>query len=381
MLEEGLRAGLAHLGIASRVVVHVEREAAAAAQLATLMQAGCLDDAPIWDDLTTFDGRPWRGRVDCIVAGFPCQPWSVAGKQAGQDDHRWIWPDIARIIREVEPALCFLENVPGLVQGGGLEPVLFDLAQSGFDAQWCHLEARAVGASHKRERVFILAYRPSYGWGEGRAEPAREPRRSDIAGDDGAVGNTGREHFDVQQRRVRAEPARADNAVEFAERTRWTPAGRGYAFDAGCEPLTGCSNMEHSPRESQHGSGQHGPGRRAEPAIAGRHVADSRSARPQGRELDGSCNGNRGGQEAHGSASELCGAFAPGPADERWFAIIAERPWLAPATKPGVRMLVAGLALLVDESRTDQLREIGNGVVATQAAAAFASLARRAMKP
>lgn len=85
-----------------------------------------------------------------------------------------------------------------------------------------------------------------------------------------------------------------------------------------------------------------------------------------------------GGQKAHGSVSELCGAFAPGPVDPRWARIVADFPYVAPATEPGVRLLAHGVAYLVDESRTDQLRSVGNGVVALTAAAAFVRLARRA---
>jgi site-specific DNA-cytosine methylase len=181
MLDEGLRAGLESLGIESRVVLHVEREIAAVAQLATLMEAGCLDAAPVWDDLTTLDCRPWRWLVDGVVAGFPCQPHSVAGQQKGVEDDRWIWPDIARIIRETESSFAFLENVPGLFHGAGIEHVLADLAAIGFDAEWCHLEASAVGAAHKRQRVFVLAYRKGFRWGQWWAESDGQQGRSDAA--------------------------------------------------------------------------------------------------------------------------------------------------------------------------------------------------------
>lgn len=161
--------GMHDLGLgaafSTRTVCYVEREAFAASQLVGLMEAGVLDQAPVWSDLTTFDARAWRGCVDGIVAGFPCQPWSAAGKREGTEDERWLWPAIARIVREIESPLCFLENVPGLVSGGGLEHVLFDLARCGLDAQWCHLSAAAVGASHERNRVWILGYEPTRGRG------------------------------------------------------------------------------------------------------------------------------------------------------------------------------------------------------------------------
>lgn len=141
-----------------RTVCHVERDAHAAATLVARMEEATLDQAPIWDDLCTFDGRPWRGRVDIVTAGFPCQPFSTAGQRRGLDDERWIWPDIARIIRDVGPRYVILENVPGLVRHG-LPHVLNDLASLRFDAEWGCLSAAAVGAPHKRERVWIVAHR------------------------------------------------------------------------------------------------------------------------------------------------------------------------------------------------------------------------------
>ena len=80
-----------------RTVCYVEREAAAAAILVAAMEHDTLAQAPVWDDLLTFRGRQWRGVVDCVSAGFPCQPWSASGKRQGTADERWIWPAIARM--------------------------------------------------------------------------------------------------------------------------------------------------------------------------------------------------------------------------------------------------------------------------------------------
>jgi DNA (cytosine-5)-methyltransferase 1 len=139
-----------------RTVAYVERDSYAAATLVARMEESRLDQAPIWDDLCTFDGSAWRGRVDLITAGFPCQPFSTAGLQQGVNDERWIWPDIARIIADVQPRYVFLENVTGLIRAG-LGHVLTDLADLGFDAEWGVLSAAAVGAPHRRQRVWILA--------------------------------------------------------------------------------------------------------------------------------------------------------------------------------------------------------------------------------
>ena len=92
----GFTLGLRDYGIST--VAYVERDSYAAAVLVARMEEERLDQAPIWDDLCTFDGTAWRGRVDLITAGFPCQPFSTAGNQRGVDDERWIWPNIAGII-------------------------------------------------------------------------------------------------------------------------------------------------------------------------------------------------------------------------------------------------------------------------------------------
>ncbi len=182
------------LGDAYRTVCAVEIEVFAAAVLVARQQDGSLDAFPIWDDLYSFNGRPWRGVVDIVLAGFPCQPWSVAGKRAGTADERWLWPAIAGIIRDVRPRFVFLENVPGLITGGGLELVLSDLAEMGFAAEWGCFTAAEVGASQLRERVFILAYRNGGPWDI--ADSSVEGRRSAvvdaIAGSAASRGDSGR---------------------------------------------------------------------------------------------------------------------------------------------------------------------------------------------
>ena len=155
-MELGLRLAL---GDAYRCVGYVEREAAAAATLVARMEDEALDRAPIWDDLTTFDGRPFRGRVDLVSSGLPCQPYSVAGKQRGHDDERALWPHFVRITRECEPALVFIENVPAFRKH--FEPVWRELRGMGFEWAPPLLEtASESGAPHIRQRFFALAAHP-----------------------------------------------------------------------------------------------------------------------------------------------------------------------------------------------------------------------------
>jgi DNA (cytosine-5)-methyltransferase 1 len=108
-----------------------------------------------------------RPRVDLIAGGFPCQPVSLAGRQRGQADERWLWPAMADVIRQLRPGWVLLENVPGLLVRG-LGDVLGDLAACGYDAEWDCVPAAAVGAPHRRDRVWIVAYPASDGRGQGR---------------------------------------------------------------------------------------------------------------------------------------------------------------------------------------------------------------------
>ena len=119
---------------------------------------GLLPAFPIWDDVRTFDGLPWRGHVDVVSGGFPCQDISAAGAGAGIDGERsGLWRQMARIVGEVRPRYVFVENSPLLV-GRGLAIVLADLAAMGFDARWGVVGANDVGAPHRRERLWVVAH-------------------------------------------------------------------------------------------------------------------------------------------------------------------------------------------------------------------------------
>ena len=140
-----------------RTVCAVEYDAYARSVLLARQNDGTFPTFPIWDDVRTFDGKPWRGIVDCVSGGFPCQDISAAGKGAGIEGERsGLWVEMARIIREVRPRFAFVENSPMLTLRG-LGAVLGDMAALGFDAEWGVLGAHAIGANHKRERIWILA--------------------------------------------------------------------------------------------------------------------------------------------------------------------------------------------------------------------------------
>lgn len=141
-----------------RTVCAVELEPYPASVLLARQNDGLLPTFPVWDDVRTFDGRPWRGLVDVVSGGFPCQDISAAGKGAGIDGARsGLWREMHRIINEVRPEFAFLENSPLLV-GRGLARVLGDLAEIGYDAEWLVLGADAVGLPHRRARLWLLAH-------------------------------------------------------------------------------------------------------------------------------------------------------------------------------------------------------------------------------
>jgi len=314
MLGEGLRAGLARMGIDTRVCCYLEREAYPAAVLAARMEEGSLDAAPVWSDILTFDAAAWAGAVDCVVAGFPCQDLSLAGRRAGLDGKRsGLFFDILDIAHACGARYLFLENVAGIASAtasvvdeaeGALDEraaarVLGELADRGWHAEWLTLSASDVGASHGRERWFCWAWReladaPSRHRGELARADQRGLSQPDGGTADGAdVGHAGLQHQHIQQREDGAEHQGASGLMEceFC----------GYEFPESCGRY-GCPNCEGEGLADTEGHGRHQgrpePGReqgRADAAECGCAVADSGSPRQQGRELGTTRTGNRGG--------------------------------------------------------------------------------------
>jgi DNA (cytosine-5)-methyltransferase 1 len=118
-----------------------------------------------FNDVKTFDGRPFRGHVDILTGGFPCQPYSTAGKRLGKDDERHLWPEMCRIILEVAPAYVVGENVRGLLNWNGgvvFDEVCADLEYLGYEVWTGILPAAGVGAPHRRDRIWWIAYHPDH---------------------------------------------------------------------------------------------------------------------------------------------------------------------------------------------------------------------------
>jgi DNA (cytosine-5)-methyltransferase 1 len=117
---------------------------------------GLLPRFPIWDDIKTFDGKPWAGKVDVISGGFPCQDISAAGKGDGLDGERsGMWKEMARVVGEVRSQYVFVENSPMLTTRGGVR-VIGDLTEMGYDCKWTVMGAADVNAPHQRDRMWIV---------------------------------------------------------------------------------------------------------------------------------------------------------------------------------------------------------------------------------
>lgn len=165
-----------------RTVCAVEIDPYCRSVLLARQRDGMLPVFPIWDDVRTFSGVPWRGHIDVISGGFPCQDISSAGKGAGLSGEKsGLWREFARIIGEVRPTHVFIENSPYL-RTRGLVTVLKDLAERGYNARWGVLGASDVGAPHIRKRLWIVAH-ANDGRQRNVSEYAETARASKVNGD------------------------------------------------------------------------------------------------------------------------------------------------------------------------------------------------------
>lgn len=162
-----------------KTLAYCECEPYAQAVLLERMQSNDLDFAPIWDDVRTLNKSVLDTDIDIIFGGFPCQDISVAGKQNGikSDTRSGLFFHIMRLVREFQPQYIFLENVAAICSNG-LDTVLREFAEAGYDAQWCCVSAAEVGAPHKRDRWWLLAYANSEGLQGQRITGGIQPQQS-----------------------------------------------------------------------------------------------------------------------------------------------------------------------------------------------------------
>jgi DNA (cytosine-5)-methyltransferase 1 len=294
---------------------------------------------PRWGDIREVDPDDLP-RADLIAGGFPCQPVSSAGKRLGQDDPRWLWPQAARLVRQLRPRWLLLENVPGLL-ARGMGDVLGELAACGYDAEWDCIPASAVGAPHQRDRVWIVAYPDGRGW-LGRGQPcslegqransarvsAADPERQQLRHEPGRRNGPGRSGTPVPGDDGQAWPladpagARREAGTPGAGRAAWDDARRpgpgglgGAVADAdGLGRLPG----RHDPRQPEV----------TEPLHRGMGNSDS-----QGRHQWPRVFGDGRGQ--------------PQPAHDGWWSV-----------EPDVGRVAHGVPV-----RVDRLRALGNAVV------------------
>jgi DNA (cytosine-5)-methyltransferase 1 len=321
------------LGLALRVaiggriqtVAYVEREAYATAALVARMDDSGLDRAPVWDDVESICEPEFLGYVQgfhpvVVTAGYPCQPFSCAGKRGGVHDSRHLWPWIARFIGATKPECCFFENVPGHLRSG-LDVVLRDLQDLGYRIAAGLFSAEEVGASQERERLFILGLADAeHGeWNAGSVDTRRAPRTRPGPREQKLAHATGKSIGAKQ-----LDPAR-----------------------------------ERPGAEAGYGSGL---------GTAGPELADATGARLASAKC-GTGSGASFGSETGAPAAEFCAPlFAPGPDNlEGWRDALAGDASLEPAVCRVADGLAAGVV-------ADRLRLIGNGVVPLVAAYAFISL-------
>ncbi len=301
--------------------------------------AGPFHPAPVWDDVRTFVGDAWRGRVNIVTAGYPCQPFSAAGKRGGADDPRHLWPDVARIWWETGAEWGFFENVAGHISLG-LETVLRDIYDMGATPAVGLFSSSETGNTHERQRVFILAHR--------QVERSRKPNDE--------VSTESRHNARPCPRRggggLHGDVAHANVGHTGAERQQrggelgFQPDSRGD----GASPLGDTAGFGWREGRTEHGVW----GRRDATTGTDSVMAHACQPRPQGREQPGSPD-QRNRTPAPRPAPQ-CGRpylCPPGPSDlDAWGHVLAMAPDLAPSL--AIRDLVGranDLAAMVAEGR------------------------------
>ena len=344
---------------AARPVCMVEREAFAVAHLVEKMRASFLASCPVWSDVTTFNGRAWRGAVDIVFGGIPCQPHSAAGKRLGREDERDLWSHARRIFVQSGASICIIENVEGMLTTGGAERVVRDLERLGCVVEGGLFSAAEVGFPHRRNRVVIMAYHP----GRGR-----------LSGALAALGQAGTWPAGTECRELADTCGEGSQGIGSGDGAGGRETAERHAGLDGGTLLANADRRQPSRRPG-------GPGGPGEPEATGAHcqpagsgdVLEDATCRGGGIHAGSGCTGF--GAPDTGGRSEtlehalgvLGGAIErgqpdgtglpispPGPGDaDGWRYILETRPELEPA----VRRMADGMA-----HRVDRLRMCGNGV-------------------
>ena len=313
--ELGIEAALAGR---TRTVCYVENEIGVASILAARMEDS-LDPAPIWTDIRTFDPEPWRGKVDILAGGFPCQPHSVAGNKLGEDDPRELSGEVLRIAAGLGYPTLFLENVPGILRfyWDSIRPKLREMGYSVAEGLFT---ASETGAPHKRERLFIMAHADEYGVQEPR--PTHQPKG----------------------RHASATPVSDGEELAHADCYGQATDTRNYGKE--------CSVSEKE-RQPKHSS-----------TVLGRSGSELAHAGVEGLE------GIRPTRKAeYQERPETLPLYPPGPSDNEGWAYMLN---VMPEAQPTFCRVNDGATAGVER----RLRALGNGVVPAVSAVAFRTLSK-----
>jgi len=396
---EGIGLGLRRVLPNLREIAFVEREGFPVANLVAKMEAGELDAAPVFTDVKQFPYGKFRGQVDILSGGFPCQPFSCAGQRKATDDPRHLFPYIRDGIRDCQPRIVFLENVGGIISaktGDGesvLKYVLRELEGLGYRATAGVFSAEEVGAPHQRKRVFILGMANSEDIGRGgRTHPDRDDRpglqeqeaqeQSNIRGEAKGCSRDLRGAEEVGDSSSDGCQDRCSDAIgeERKSQEGWMQEPQ-RGSNATAELANGISSGleghggdEH--REGWQGTGQSRPVTTSSlpsrwPSRPGEHqheweeprvVADTKSQQ-------GSSSDNGGEPRASSQSEEVqLGGGHSGSLRESNGQAESELGRASDGTTRGVDATT---------NRVDRLRLLGNGVVNQTAAKAFVTLIQR----
>lgn len=309
-------------------------------------------DVPKWRDIRSvtkesFTERTGLSTVDLVSGGFPCQPFSVAGKQKGERDDRYLWPEMLRVIRELTPTWVLGENVPGILRIAG-KTVCEDLEREGYAIAVFNFEAAAVGAPHRRERVFFVANAKRNGFAEPKrtrsvneADGEKQARQNDIVNIKGASG-------------IRGLMADTDRNGAQRDKSKYR---QGCGVEQGSSDVANAKSRESGEQESR--NRREGIGRRSEKVIdvaipcSKREIERGNKGFQQTTRLKGTgANNRRGAQEYVGGEWWAVKSGLGGMVDG--FSYWLHEPDGIPRTATGIK------------NRVDRLKCLGNAVVPQQ---------------
>ena len=314
-------------------------------------------DAPIWSDLKTFPASIFRGKVSGIIGGYPCQPFSSAGKRKGEEDPRHLWPYIRKHVRAVRPLWCFFENVQGHATMG-LWRVLSDLEEEGYETTFGIFSAEAGGAPHQRKRVFILG------------------RLSDsyFEGLEGSVfGGIAEEETEKPVTRCGKEGDKLSDSASFGfggtlpieDRES---EGRNDACGEGATEGMGATELGNPTSLRPRGGSENCEGEQSE-VLGERLESDEELANPASGQ-PGESQARNGRKDTGGGSEETQWPARPGEEQYEW-----EEPRVTEAqSELGGTIDGTGSGVDATANRVDRLRLLGNGVVPQTAELAWRTL-------